>query len=360
MLSFADAPFLVLWEVTRACRLACLHCRASAGPHRNPLELTTAEARSLLEAIRRFGDPLLVFTGGDPLERSDLFDLLEHSVGLGLRTTVTPSATPLLTAEAIRRFQQCGIARMAISLDDPDAASHDGFRGVAGSFERTLFALDFARDIGLPTQVNTTVTPGNLSRLVEIARSVERAKAQLWSVFFLVSTGRAQAQQDLSATEYEQVFEYLYQLSKTAPFDIKTTAAPHYRRYVAQQRKASGGSSQPRNGGESIRRQAGINDGKGLLFISHTGEVFPSGFLPVSAGNIRNRALADLYRDSPLFRRLRAPHILGGKCGVCEYRSLCGGSRARAWAETRDYLAEDSRCIFQPSDTQVGHLAATL
>ncbi len=350
MRNFEEAPFLVIWEVTQACDLACLHCRASAEPRRHPLELTTEEGKALLEEIRGFGEPLMVFTGGDPLKRPDLFSLLAHSAGIGLRTTVTPSATPLLTAEAIRRFQECGVARMAVSLDGPDAAAHDGFRRVAGSFDRTVFALDEARRIGLPTQVNTTVTRRSAGCLPEIAERVARAGSKLWSVFFLVVTGRAAAADDLTAEEYEQVFEFLHRLSKTAPFDIKTTEAQHYRRYVAQQRKLGNGS--PAAGGPPadsiIARQAGINDGKGFVFISHTGEIYPSGFLPLSAGNVRRDSLAEVYRSSPLFRMLRDSSRLGGKCGVCEYRNLCGGSRSRAYALTGDPMAADPRCAYEP------------
>ncbi len=348
MRSFNESPFLVIWELTQACDLACVHCRASAISCRNPLELTTDEGFGLLAEIRRFGEPLVVFTGGDPLKRPDVFQLLERSVSLGLRTTITPSATPLLTGEAIRRFKHCGVARMAVSLDGPDALSHDGFRRVPGSFDRTLFALRTAREIRLGTQVNSTVTRRTVERLPEIAAHVADLGASLWSVFFLVATGRALRDDDLTAEDYERVFAYLYDLSKTAPFDIKTTEAQHYRRYVAQRRKAEGGARSAPGGDAVIQRQAGINDGKGFVFISHTGEVYPSGFLPVAAGNVRRDSLVDLYRDSALFRTLRDSTRLGGKCGACEYRNLCGGSRSRAYALSGDFLAEDPRCVYQP------------
>jgi radical SAM protein len=312
---------------------------------------------------KSFGDPLMVFTGGDPLKRPDLFPLLERSVELGLRTTVTPSATPLLTENAIERFQDCGVARMAISLDGPDAESHDGFRRVSGSFERTIGALQHAQKIGLQTQVNTTVTRHNVGRLGEIAKLVERAGAKLWSVFFLVATGRASTSQDLTAEEYEEVFAFLYDLSKVAAFDIKTTEAQHYRRYVAQQRKAEvAGKNETRQvSPEIIQRQAGINDGKGFVFVSHTGEIFPSGFLPLSAGNVRRDSLAAIYRASPLFRTLHNADNLGGKCGDCEYRNLCGGSRSRSYALTRDFLAAEPRCTYMPKGSGSGHrnIAAT-
>ncbi len=222
MRNFDDAPFLVIWELTQACDLACVHCRACAIESRNPFELTTEEGCGLLEEIRSFGDPLMVFTGGDPLKRPDLFPLLERSVRLGLRTTVTPSATPLLTESAIEGFKDCGVARMAISVDGPDSESHDGFRRVEGSFDRSILALAHARKVGLQTQVNTTVTRHNVGLLGEIAQLVELAGAKLWSVFFLVATGRASASQDLTAEEYEEVFGFLYDLSKT----VHSTSRP--------------------------------------------------------------------------------------------------------------------------------------
>jgi radical SAM protein len=349
MRDFSQAPFLVIWEVTQACDLACKHCRASARPDRDPRELATDEGRGVISQIKAFGDPLLVFTGGDPLMRPDLFELLEASVKAGLRTTVTPSATPLLTEEAIERIQACGVSRMAVSLDGWDARSHDGFRQVDGSFDRTMLALSHSKQIGLETQVNTTVSRHNAAQLPRIAEIVAASGAKLWSVFFLVVTGRARLQDDLTAEEYEAVFEYLYRTSFHSPFDIKTTEAQHYRRYVAQRRKQSGQRpGSPCEAQSSIQRQAGINDGKGFMFISHTGEIFPSGFLELSAGNVRRVTLQDAYRYSQLFRALRDSNSLKGKCGACEYRNLCGGSRSRAMALTGDFMESDPRCVYVP------------
>ena len=338
MLDFSQAPFLVIWETTQACDLACKHCRASARPERDPDELTHEESRRLLRQIRDFGDPLMVFTGGDPLKRPDLFALLEESVKLGLRTTVTPSATPLLTDDAVTRIRNCGVSRMAVSLDGADAETHDSFRQVAGSFERTMSALRQAARVGLETQINTTVTRYNRDSLGRIAKLVGEEGARLWSVFFLVVTGRAALADDLSAEEYERVFEFLYQTSITAPYMIKTTEAQHYRRYVAQQRRSARGLSN-------------VNDGRGFLFVSHTGEIFPSGFLEVSAGNVKRTTVQEAYRNSGVFRVLRDSDALGGKCGLCDYRNLCGGSRSRAFALTGDYLASDPRCSYQPAPT---------
>ena len=350
MRRFDEAPFLVIWEVTQACDLACLHCRASAISCRHTQELSTEQGLALLRTIKTFGEPLKVFTGGDPLKRHDLEQLLRFSVIVGLRTTVTPSATPLLTGDAVRMIQRCGVARMAISLDGPDAFSHDGFRRTPGSFATSLRALESALRIGLETQVNTTVTRHNVNDLARIADKVAEVGARLWSVFFLVVTGRASREDDLEAQEYEDVFKFLYETAKLAPFDIKTTEAQHYRRYVARRRKAEGAGQSGKGIAykDIIPRQAGINDGKGFVFISHTGEIYPSGFLPMSAGNVRRDSLVNVYRQSPMFQRLRDPDSFEGKCGVCEFRHLCGGSRSRAFALTGDAFGSDPRCAYQP------------
>ena len=347
-MNFDQAPMLVIWEVTQACDLACVHCRASAQPERSPRELSTGQGYALLDEIRSFGEPLMVFTGGDPLKRPDLLDLVRHSVKIGLRTNVTPSATPLLTPGAIDAFKAAGVSRMAISVDGPDAATHDEFRGIPGTFDRAMLALRHARDIGLDTQFQTTVTRRNMHRLPEVADIVTEVRSKMWSLFFLIVTGRALENDDLRAEEYEKVFEFMYELSKSAPFGIKTTEAMHYRRYVAQRIKAEHGITENENAKGVAWRTAGVSDGKGFVFVSHTGEIFPSGFLPVSGGNVLCDHLTDVYRNSLLFRTLRDTTQRGGKCGLCEYQKVCGGSRSRAFAFTGDYLAEDPRCVYQP------------
>jgi len=347
-MNFDQAPMLVIWEVTQACDLACVHCRAWAQPERHSQELTTEQGYRLLDEIRSFGEPLMVFTGGDPLKRPDLYELIRYSVKIGLRTNVTPSATPLLTAKAIEGFRDAGISRMAISLDGPDAAAHDEFRGIPGTFDRALFALRYARDIGLDTQLQTTVTRRNMARLPEMAEIAREVRTKMWSLFFLIVLGRATEGDDLQAPEYEKVFEFMYELSKTAPFGVKTTEAMHYRRYVAQRIKAEHGVTENENAKGVAWRTAGVSDGKGFVFVSHTGEIFPSGFLPVSGGNVLQEPLTSVYRDSVLFRTLRDTSQRGGKCGLCEYQKICGGSRSRAYAFTGDYLAEDPRCVYQP------------
>ena len=346
-MDFNQSPLLVIWEVTQACDLACAHCRASTRPEADPAELTIGEGYQLLEEIQRFGNPLVVLTGGDPLKRPDLLPLIRHSVALGLRTNITPSPTPLLTAEVIEELQKCGISRMALSLDGPDAPTYDGFRQAEGTYDRAIFALRHARDLGVETQVMTSVTRHNLDKLAQIAEQVAEVQAKLWSLFFPVGTELAMQDVDLSAEDYESVFEFMYDISKVAPFEVKTTEATHYRRYIAQQLKAEHGGRGGMNG-RLLWRTVGINDGRGFVFVSHTGEIYPSGFLPISGGNVRNDSLVDVYRNSSLFLSLRDPAARTGKCGHCDYQKICGGSRARAYALAGDYLGEDPRCSYQP------------
>jgi radical SAM protein len=348
-MNFDQSPMLVIWEATQACDLACVHCRASAQSERSPGELSTEQGYRLLDEIRSFGEPLMVFTGGDPLKRPDLFELIRYSVKIGLRTNVTPSATPLLTNQAIDKFKEAGVTRMAISVDGHDAASHDDFRGIPGTFDRAMAALSHAREIGLDTQFQTTVTRRNMNHLPEIADIVSEMRSKMWSLFFLIVTGRALASEDLLAEEYEHVFDFMYNLSKTAPFGIKTTEAMHYRRYIAQRMKADHGAVVNESARGVAFRTAGVSDGKGFVFVSHQGEIFPSGFLPVSGGNVLHESLTDVYRNSDLFKTLRDTTRREGKCGICEYQKVCGGSRARAYALTGDFLASDPRCIYQPN-----------
>jgi radical SAM protein len=349
-MNFDMSPMLVIWETTQACDLSCAHCRASAQPLRAPDELTTAQARALLDEVKRFGSPLMVFTGGDPLKRPDLFELMQYSAGLGLRTNVSPSATPLLTPEAVRHFKECGLARMAVSVDGPDAATHDTFRGVDGSFDRAMVALREAQRIGLETQVQTTITRRNMHQIRAMADMVEGIGGRMWSLFFLVVTGRALANDDLTPEEYEKVFEDLYQVSLISSYDVKTTEAMHYRRYVAQRLQQEPNAYS--NSRKMMYRTAGVSDGKGFVFVSHTGEICPSGFLPISAGNVLRDSLVEVYRNSALFCSLRDMDQREGKCGLCEYRNICGGSRSRAYACTGNYLAEDPRCTYQPGHTK--------
>jgi radical SAM protein with 4Fe4S-binding SPASM domain len=279
---------------------------------------------------------------------------------------LTPSATPLLTRDSIVRLKGCGLARLAVSLDGPTAAIHDAFRRVPGSYGWTINAAHWAREIGLPVQINTTITRHNLAMLDDMIALLKRLDITLWGVFFLVPAGRGSGADLISALEFEQVFDKLYQTSQRVLFDIKSTEAQHYRRYLLQRRTevrrfgeqpAQTYSRFPQFSPMPIGMETpdgldpaprGINDGKGFVFISHLGEVYPSGFLPVSGGNVKRQSLADIYRNSPLFRKLRDSKNLEGKCGVCEYREICGGSRARSFAMTGDMFAEEPCCVYEP------------
>jgi len=349
------APAVAIWEVTRACDLCCLHCRASAVPWRAPRELSTAEALDLIGQLRELRPGVLVLTGGDPLKRPDLFALVEAAVKQRLTVALAPSVTPLLTADAIHRLAAAGVSRIALSLDGPDAETHDAVRGVAGSCAATLDAIDDVRAASLPLQINTSLTRQTLGTLALTGHLVSQLRPALWSVFFVVPVGRAGPEQELGADTCEGVFDYLYEWSEATGLAVKTTAAPAYRRRVLQR-----DSARARAGERRLRRPRApaVNDGKGFVFVSHAGEVYPSGFLPLSAGNVRDTRLATIYRTSPLFRALRAEWRLEGKCGLCPFRSLCGGSRARAYAATGNVLAEDPACAYQPPRTADAGLPA--
>jgi radical SAM protein len=358
-INFNERPFIAIWEVTQACDLACVHCRASAQPDRHPMELSTDEGKRLIDQIAALKVPVFVLTGGDPIKRPDLFELIGHARSAGVRVSLTPSATPLLTREIVVRLKEAGLARLAVSLDGASAATHDAFRGMAGSYRRTLDAVQWANEAGLPVQINTTFSRRNMAELDDLAALIGSLQITLWSVFFLVPTGRGKLNDLLNADEFEQVFARIYRLSKTAQFDIKTTEAQHYRRFLLQQQAAerrAGAATyatqehatQERAADTIGRAAPGLNDGKGFVFISHNGEVFPSGFLPLAAGNIRQQELGVIYRDSPLFRDLRDTTKLVGKCGACEFKKICGGSRARAFALTGDPNGEEPCCAYIP------------
>ena len=358
---FDKSPFIVIWELTRACELKCLHCRASAQNKRDPRELTLKEGKDLIDQIHAMDNPLLVLTGGDPLMRDDVFAIIEYAVQKGVRVSMTPSATPNVTREAIQSAKEIGLSRWAFSLDGPTREIHDHFRGTDGSFDLTMKAIRYIHECHLPLQINTVISAYNIDYLDEMAKLIEELNCVLWSVFFLVPTGRAKREDMISPVDHEKVFLWLSRLAKEAPFDIKTTAAQHYRRVVIQQkmREAKDPNMKIRYEhalqkgkmdaiGGLGRAPKGVNDGNGFMFISHIGDVYPSGLLPFKAGNIREQPLAEIYRESPIFKDLRNPDGFKGKCGVCEFRHVCGGSRSRAYALTGDYLESDPSCIYIP------------
>jgi radical SAM protein len=347
---FAHSPFVAFYEVTRACDLLCRHCRACAQPLRHPHELETAQSKALVEQFAAFPKPpVLVFTGGDPMKRDDIYELVQHAAAAGLTTAMTPSATPLVTRDALQRLKDAGLTRLAVSLDGADAETHDAFRGVPGSFARTLQILSDAQECGLSLQINSTLTQRNVAQVDAMADLCADQGITLWSVFFLIPVGRGLAEQRLSGAQCEEVFEQLYQHSLRQPYGIKTTEAHHYRRFVLQQKGNPLRQPGRAPAGRSQRAPLGVNDGRGVMFVSHTGAIYPSGFMPINCGKFPKQSIIDVYQNSELFRSLREPDKLGGKCGVCDYREICGGSRARAYAITRDPLAAEPDCIYQPT-----------
>lgn len=353
---FNERPLIAIWEMTRACDLACFHCRASAQPTCASGELTTEEAHKLIRDVAQLRPPIFVMTGGDPLKRPDVYALVSYAAGYGLRPALTPSATPLLTKEAIRRLKDAGLSRLAISLDGPSAAIHDTFRGVPGSFARTLEAVKWANEVGLPIQVNTSLTKRNLPYLEDMAELLGEQRLVLWSIFCMVPTGRGQLADLPTGQEFEDAFARMHRLAQQLPFRVKTTEGPHYRRYLLQHQHAADGKAFEFT--EREKAQPWVNDGKGFVFISHIGDVCPSGFFPVSAGNVKRAPLSWIYRNAPLFKDLRDTTKLKGKCKVCEFNQICGGSRARAYAVTGDPFAQEPCCVYQPEVLRTEPLAA--
>ncbi|MYT21113.1 TIGR04053 family radical SAM/SPASM domain-containing protein [Streptomyces sp. SID7760] len=364
----AERPFIVIWEATRACALACLHCRAEARTARHPEELDEAGARRLMDQTAAFGRPrpLFVITGGDPFQRPDLCDVLAYGTSLGLRVAVSPSGTPTLTHERLAAVRDAGAVAVSLSLDGSTAERHDAFRGVPGVYGRTLDGWRAARELGLKVQINTAVTRRSLSDLADIATLVRREDAMLWSGFLLVPTGRGGQLDPLDPAEVEDVLHFLYDCG--AVLATKTTEGHHFRRVVLQRTALEARGEKPELGPlygrlsaraaelglfdgarRSVRRPPmDVSSGRGFVFVSHTGEVHPSGFLPVSAGNVKNHPLTVIYRGSALFTKLRDPALLRGNCGRCEYKTVCGGSRSRAYGVTGDVLAADPYCAYEP------------
>lgn len=363
-----ERPFIVIWETTRACPLACLHCRALAQPARDPRELDGADARRLMDQIAAFGkpSPLFVITGGDPFQRPDLTDLIAYGTALGLRVAVSPSGTPTLGRANLTAVRDAGAIALSLSVDGSTPARHDAFRGVDGVFDWTIDGWRTARELGLKVQVNTTVTRESLEDIADIAALVRREGAMLWSGFVLVPTGRGEQLSALGADEVEDVLHFLYDTG--AVLATKTTEAHHFRRVAMQRTILERHGERPELGPLYARltaraRELGLHEGarravrrppmdvssgRGFVFVSHTGEVHPSGFLPLSAGNVKHHPLGDIYRGSALFTTLRDPSLLGGACGRCEFNTVCGGSRSRAYGATGRVLAADPWCAYEP------------
>jgi AdoMet-dependent heme synthase len=368
-IDYAQRPMLVFWEVTRACLLACHHCRASATAGALPGELNGAEGRDLIDQVAGFGRPfpILVLTGGDCLLRQDIFELVEYANAKGIPVAMSPSVTPMLTDEAIQQMVDSGVKAVSLSLDGAKAETHDGVRGIPGHFDKTIPAIRALVDAGLTVQINTTVMSRNLDELADIAQIVKETGANIWEVFFLVHVGRGESTDSITPDEHEQVCHFLFDASHYG-FIIRTVEGPFFRRVVVQRREnpdavPSGDVYRQLNAGlveklgapgeRSSAHTASTRDGKGIIFVAHNGEVYPAGFLPLGLGSVRDLPLAEIYRENPVLLSIRSMDF-GGKCGRCEYSDLCGGSRARAYASTGDPLAEDPACAYEPAVVHAG------
>ena len=347
---YGDAPRNVYWEMTRACDLECKHCRADAQHERDPHELNTEQGKALIRSVKEMGS-MLILTGGDPMKRADLFELMEYARAEKVPLAITPSTTPTLTEPVMKRFSEIGVAAVGISLDAPTAPVHDGFRQVDGTFASSMRALDWAREYNLSVQVNTTVTTGTLPHLQSLYKLLSTTASppvRRWSLFLLIPVGRGMDLDTPSPEQVEELFEWVYKDAAKAPFHVGTVEAPHYRRYWIEQKTAEGVSR------DDIAKRAGmmgfgVRDGNGVIFVSHLGEVYPAGFLPYPLlGNVRDQSLREIYMNSPALLEMRDANKFTGRCGRCEYRWACGGSRARAYAMTGDVLGDDPLCGYQP------------
>ncbi len=356
----AQAPRLVAWETTRACDLACVHCRAVAQPQSDPRQLSTEEAFRLVDDIAAFQEPaILILTGGDPLKREDIFDVAARASRAGLRVVMSPRGTQV-TPGTVQRLKEVGVQRISVSLDGSTAELHDSFRQVPGAFAEASQSLAYAREGGLPFQINTTVTRHNRHDLVNLLRLAVELQAVTWDVFMLVPTGRGKVQMEVTPEEYEETLHFVYEVSQRAPIQVKMTCAPHYKRVQIQERKqrapqAGTGAAPRAHPAHGFSR--GCMAGFGFCFVSHIGEVGGCGYLPLLAGSVRQASLVEVYRQSPLFKSIRDPNLLQGRCGICEYRVLCGGCRARALGATGNYLEEEPFCTYQPNPRTARELA---
>lgn len=335
MIAYENGPHVVTWELTRACQLHCRHCRAQAIPRRNPGELALDEMLPVLDDLAQgfTRPPVLVLTGGDPLERPDLDLIIKAARGRGLTVAVAPSVTPNLTPEVIHRWKTLGVHAVSLSIDGPTAEIHDRFRGFRGTFDRSLAIAKAITDEGIALQINTSVGRQTVDQLPLMGDLVRRLEASSWEVFFVIPTGRARLEDALSAEEIEKALHWLADWKETFPFRVTTVGAPQWVRILH--------AHHPEMPPHVIAREA-----RGFAFIDHRGEVYPNGYLPISAGNVRHTPLSRLYRESPLFRSLRDSSRFLGGCGTCDYRDTCGGSRARAYAVTGNPLGADPGCPY--------------
>ena len=339
---------LVAWEITRSCNLACKHCRAEAHEEPYPGELTTEEAKGLIDQFRATGDPIIIFTGGEPMLRKDWPELVEYATSLGLRCVMSPNGT-LITPETARLMKEKGVQRVSISIDGPDSASHDAFRGVPGAFEASMRGIEYLKEAGLEFQLNTTVTRDNLGMFKDIFHLCEDLGAAAWHIFLLVPTGRGAqlGAQVISAEEYEEVLNWFYDFQKTTDMQLKATCAPHYHRILRRRAKEDGIPVTFENFGlDAVSR--GCLGGVGFCFVSHVGQVQPCGYLVLDCGNVRETPFPEIWKNSKHFAEFRDQSQFEGKCGVCEYHKVCAGCRARAFTMSGSHLAEEPLCSYEP------------
>ena len=345
-------PVVIFWEVTRACALKCEHCRAKAQPKRHPLELDTVDSLRVMDEFTEFDTPpIVVLSGGDPFMRRDIFEIAEYGIKKGLTVSLSPSATALVTRDRLAKLVDIGVRRVSFSLDGANAETHDRFRGFDGTFNRTLGAFEAANDVGLSFQVNTTITKSTKSALPEIAEVVKQSGAAIWDLFFLVPTGRGLDLELMTADEHDEVYSWIMSNQRNWDFRAKTSLGQPFRRAMTLKRLTAGGRELSSFSSDEIKAAwpaPATNDGRGIFFISHLGEIYPSGFIPLSAGNVRKDSVVEVYRNSEMFTKIRDREQLQGKCGICPFNVICGGSRSRAYAMTGDMTAADPTCRFQP------------
>jgi len=345
-----QAPRLVAWEVTRACNLACAHCRASAVDRPDPSELSPDEGLDLIDQIADLGgQTILILTGGEPLLRPDVFELAAHGTLRGLRVVMAPNGT-LINPQTAALMKRSGIQRISVSIDGAAAEDHDRFRGVDGAFDQLMRGLHYAREAGIEFQVNTTVTRHNLPQVEAIQELAVSRGAAAHHIFLLVPTGRGRQLTDevISAEEYEKVLNWFYERRDQVDLQLKATCAPHYYRILRQRARAEGRPVDFATFGLDAMSR-GCLGGQGFVFVSHTGQVQPCGYLDLDCGQLREKNFGTIYRESPVFLKLRDQSQYSGKCGRCEFWKVCGGCRARAFAATGDYLAEEPLCLYQPA-----------
>ncbi|MCW4029219.1 MAG: radical SAM protein [Candidatus Bathyarchaeota archaeon] len=337
--SSAVAPRVVAWESTRACAFACRHCRAQAQKNADPNQLTIPEALNLIDQIAELCKPVFIISGGDPLQRPDIFEIAAYASKRGFRVVMSPSGSNI-TSGIIEKLKASGVRMISLSLDGSTALVHDGFRQVLGAFDLVLRNVSYANGGGLPFRINTTVTQHNVGDLEATHRLAVSLGAKEFDVFMLVPTGRGKISMELSPSQYEETLKTIHNLSLTSSIPVKVTCAPQYVRVALQQKNQTTRAAMGR----------GCMAGNGFCFVSHVGDVFGCGFLPLAAGNVKLQSFRDIYHNSPLFLELRNPELLRGKCGVCGFKALCGGCRARALSVHRSHLAQEPYCEYLPSN----------